>query len=31
MSVATQVGRQKEPILGYVPKHDEKRIHAFKG
>ena len=25
------VGRQKEPILGYVPKNDKKRIHAFKG
>ena len=23
--------RRKEPILGYVPKNDEKRIHAFKG
>ena len=25
------VGRRKEPILGYVPKNDKKRIHAFKG
>ena len=25
------VGRRKEPILGYVTKNDEKRIHAFKG
>ena len=25
------VGRRKEPILSYVPKNDEKRIHAFKG
>ena len=24
------VGR-KEPVLGYVPKNDEKRIHEFKG
>ena len=25
------VGRREEPILGYVPENDEKRIHAFKG
>ena len=25
------VGRRKEPILDYVPKNDEKRIHAFRG
>ena len=25
------VGRRKEPILGYVPKNDEKRIWSFKG
>ena len=25
------VGRRKEPILGYLPKNDEKRIHALKG
>ena len=25
------VGRRKEPILGYVLKNNEKRIHAFKG
>ena len=31
MSVATMSRRQKEPILGYVPKNDEKRIHAVKG
>ena len=27
----TWVGRRKEPILGYVPKYDEKRIQAVKG
>ena len=31
MSVAT-MGRRKEPILGYVPKNNEKkRIQAVKG
>ena len=25
------VGRRKEPILGYVPKNDEKRIWSIKG
>ena len=25
------VGRRKEPILGYVPKNDEKRIWSLKG
>ena len=25
------VGRQKEPILGYVPKNDKKKIQEVKG
>ena len=31
MSVAPMFGRQKEPILGHVPKNDEKRIWSIKG
>ena len=31
MSVAPRVGRRKEPILGYVPKNDEKKNLVHKG
>ena len=31
MSVALTIGRRKEPILGYVPKNDEKKNLVHKG
>ena len=31
MSVAPMSGRRKEPILGYIPKIDEKKIWSIKG
>ena len=31
MSVAPIVGRRKEPILGYVPKNDDKNNLVHKG
>ena len=31
MSVAPMIRRQKEPILGYAPKNDEKKNLVHKG